>query len=77
MEWQPIETAPKDGTQVLLDISYWYPGDKSFTEAYVVAQYDEDEEFPWYAGDVSYQRGAAVAWMPIPKTNVMPPNAES
>ena len=71
-KWQPMDTVPKD-RQVLLDISYWYPGDRTFTEAYVVAQWDEDEHYPWYAGDVSYERQAPVAWMEIPRTQVVNP----
>lgn len=72
MEWQPMETVHKD-RQVLLDISYWYPGDKTFTEAYVVAQWDDDENFPWHAGDVNYEKGSPVAWAEIPKTQVRSP----
>lgn len=65
LEPQPIETAPRDGTDILLffpdaDIA-WMPG-HAFPE-------DEDED--WYPQDVSALHGAPydvepTHWLPLP-----------
>lgn len=64
MEWQPIETAPKDGTQIL---AY----DKSCIEC---IYFDEDANL-WvqsWEGDEDYGLlNDPVAWMPLPKPPAM------
>ena len=40
-EWRPIETAPKDGTQVMLFWQYVYPGDKHRTCGYEIGYWDD------------------------------------
>ena len=59
-EWQPIETAPKDGTRVL---AWEYP-------YYTVVFWDDDEEEPYtpcwkisYGGDIM----DPTHWMPLPE----------
>lgn len=58
MDWQPIETAPKDGVPVLT-----YTGDMYETEAYVVM---------WWSGGVwrcLFDKGPFCPehWMPLPE----------
>jgi hypothetical protein len=65
-EWQPIETAPKDGTTILLSNGYHM----------AVARWDEnfwnDANFCWSISDWHneplYLRGgySATHWMPLP-----------
>jgi hypothetical protein len=52
MSWQPIETAPKDGTPILL-WTYW--------EHYAVGAWDGTG---WYDGQYSWSD--ATHWMPLP-----------
>lgn len=73
-EWQPIETAPQDGSdnpiQVLFSGTY-------VSTAYYDAYYDvggfgyEAGEFPWIepisAEQISKHYGAPTHWMPLPK----------
>jgi len=69
--WQPIETAPKDGTPVLV----WAENLLHGLCPYAVAQYMEHEIEWWHVQDGKFgpypMRGAAPThWMPCPK----PPN---
>lgn len=69
MKWQPIETAPKNGTYVLL------AGDSGYIGTPLrVAVCRHDAEYrprsPWvdYAGDAFTDSGApATHWMPLPE----------
>jgi hypothetical protein len=72
-EWQPIESAPKDGTHVLL----WFPAGYWATEVHVaIGLWDSGEDEGWYAGDESHSMTAHGApptyWMPLPA----PPGAD-
>jgi hypothetical protein len=61
-QWQPIETAPKDGTNIL--VSMWD------TCVMLVVFYDGLRmEFPWIAldGSSSYHHNAPTHWMPLPE----------
>ena len=70
--WQPIETAPKDGTVILLFVAPWV----------VAGYFDLDEDvYPWVWMDLdasgslngSRDDGTRPAhWMPLPE----PPEAE-
>ena len=80
-DWQPIETAPKDGTAILV----WCPGtvDSVHVSKLMVAVWDPDE---WNADDVRgafrynrYDSGVygvldwddePTHWMPLPKPPV-------
>lgn len=58
--WQPIETAPKDGTHVLVWSKSWGP-----TQAFFISEDDED----YYEGWVAYHADQEIApthWMPLP-----------
>ena len=64
-EWQPIETAPKDGTKILVhgpmkeDPATATPHDRTYTEV-----------CPWYLGrwTVTWKvgHGEPTHWMPLP-----------
>lgn len=64
MEWQPIETAPKDGTQIL-----------GYSTACIECIYFDEDANLWvqsWEGDEDYGLlGAPVAWMPLPKPPAM------
>lgn len=63
-DWQPIETAPKDGTVILL-------GDNRYAKpAYLMAEWDRDYEY-WMTktssrGHFQFWRDAT-HWMPLPE----------
>ena len=58
MEWQPIETAPKDGTQILV-----YEPEEKYTPIYVVV-YDNGK---WIeASGEQYANWKPTHWMPLP-----------
>ena len=69
-EWQPIETAPKDGTTILL-----YVG--KFCDDYAVAFWYGDywhvglKEYARYTDRYDFEFGNPTHWMPLPE----PPNA--
>ena len=63
-EWQPIETAPKDGVEIL--------GLKKNGDAHVVYGHRYGaggREFEWaqFAGDNSYELKGLTHWMPLPQ----------
>ena len=68
-EWQPIETAPKDGTAII----GFFPPDL-VCEVY----YDDDDDDPgwWYAntgrGDYHEDRVFPTHWIPLPAPPVTP-----
>jgi hypothetical protein len=68
MEWQPISTAPKDGTRVLL----WmvFEGDETTEpfEDWSFGEWDdgcEDEFFGRPAGWCAYIIGEPTHWLPV------------
>jgi hypothetical protein len=64
-EWQPIETAPMDGTLILLwpYIDFGAPGEKDFS--YVAAGFFSDEWENWY--DLNSQElFNPTHWMTLP-----------
>jgi len=75
MDWQPIETAPKDGTWVLLSGgSIYYGWDGETFPPHVVAQfiggpkYREEQcwQFAWYDGGYYGEYENPTHWMPLP-----------
>jgi hypothetical protein len=65
VEWLPIETAPKDETEILI----WY-GERA-----VVARWESSIE-AWV--DDEWRRYPATAWMPLPAPPLTsPPSAET
>lgn len=65
MDWQPIETAPKDGTHIIA----LRPTDPPHVESMYWARYedaDRDGDWHWsYDGD-SPREGSPTHWMPLP-----------
>jgi Protein of unknown function (DUF551) len=64
MTWQPIETAPKDGTEVLM----YCPGD---IPAVVCGAYVDDPEIPYWRYSESLVADVVAEanpthWMPLP-----------
>jgi hypothetical protein len=63
-EWQPIETAPKDGTAILI-----WPAQSSFTGddtiSYVVRWHDWKEAWIEASGE-EYDTFYPTHWMPLP-----------
>ncbi len=65
MTWQPIETAPRDGTPVWI----WIPSTKFLGEAYI-----EEGWSCWKSGyDDIPLTGEATRWQPLPE----PPKEDS
>lgn len=69
MEWQPIETAPKDGTPVLLYFNGWDRPTARPTVYVGTWTTDFDGDGEWYIdwGDLTqYHIGPMTHWMPLP-----------
>lgn len=61
-EWQPIETAPKDGADVLLYWQYTYHGDKDITHGIELGFYGDGQ---WDCGE-PISDAIITHWMPLP-----------
>lgn len=61
LEWQPIETGPKDGTEVLLFSSYVYPGDKEPTTFHALGGWDVQLGC-WVTDEGSHSDGCFTHW---------------
>lgn len=69
-EWQPIATAPKDGTWVLLtggEISYGWDSDDQ--PRVVIGQFAGEEgwHFAWYDSGFYGEYISPTHWMPLPE----------
>lgn len=71
MEWQPIETAPKDGTPILVFSPY---ADISEPTNIIVAKYGKHADETWWEPCENLIRDAIgcvdpapTHWMPLPK----------
>lgn len=64
-EWQPIETAPRDGTEFLAFGSYLYEGDKTETIYYRTACWSGDENWPWEDEEGKHPHGFFSHWRPL------------
>jgi len=68
-EWQPIETAPKDGTEILFLIKrpyIVYDGRLEYTQFYIVSKFCDYEE-RWTNINYGYNKDIRTHWLPIPK----------
>ncbi len=61
--WQPIETAPRDGTEFLAFGSYFYPGDKDATVYCSIVS--RNGEF-WNDWEGDHPDGFFSHWTPLP-----------
>lgn len=70
MEWQPIETAPRDGTNILIYVPraaeagdmatvHWHARGWHASDGAWVSTYGEVGHDEWYASDPTH-------WMPLP-----------
>ncbi len=75
--WQPIETAPKDGTRILMADgklftagrwakSIWTPGGRWSTD-YPIAFLEDDEETVNHDGGFDNEVDHPTHWMPLPE----------
>jgi hypothetical protein len=65
-DWQPMDTAPKDGTDVLLYCRYDYRpnGGRLIRDIEVGSWADPWDEFAWISHDL--RQLEPVAWRPLP-----------
>ena len=87
MEWQPIDTAPTDGSKVLI---YWHGNNTPFISV-AVWRGDKSPDFPWRSAETGSAMGGfgqchaeqkdqtwkqgATHWMPMPAPP-LPDNAQ-
>lgn len=71
MEWQPISTAPKDGTSVIIAAQSGCVGEAEFQDGswWWAGWYEESWAVP-----VEKENGAVTHWMPLPAP---PPETEA
>jgi len=64
MQWRPIQTAPKDGTPILLLVQF--PGERPDT--FVAAWDANSPKWPWRptCDGSAYSEEYATHWMPLP-----------
>ena len=75
MNWQPIETAPKDGSEILASLLYpidqsdkKYPGVRETFFAYWVTDFEEYPEGVWaFDCDTPIKHGTPTHWMETPQ----------
>lgn len=69
--WQPIATAPKDGTDILLC-------DARLMNLRMVASWEQDDhDFPWTTLDGSYHAERFTHWQPLPAPPVVPDDGQA
>lgn len=61
-KWQPIDTAPKDGSSVL--IAHWFVGSRDYRIA--IARWDEPHEL-WLSDIYPFSHWTPTCWMPLPE----------
>ncbi len=67
MDWQPIETAPRDGTPVLLvDYSLGDPGDPPGFDVFVGYWSDDAHNRGWTCAYYNVRTHDPDHWMPLP-----------
>ena len=76
MSWQPIETAPKDGTYVLLVAAPWVPAVGRWYEDRECFDYVDSDTFPDEASWELYLAHVGTwpltHWMPLPEPPRLP-----
>ena len=74
MEWQPIETAPKDGDQVLLRVAARF---HKRTAHFAAQGYWACDHWVIFNADEAVQRVEPNHWMPLPDPPESAPNVNS
>ena len=74
--WQPIETAPKDGSSVLGFWSYTYLGDKEPTTGIEIIEWHDGKFHGWKDRDGVTQDGVYTHWMLLPEAPAAPAKQE-
>ena len=75
MFWQPIETAPKDGSQILAAVRYATKGCYETLLLYWATILEEYPEGVWvFDSYIPVTYGKPTHWMPVPR--YMPPKTE-
>lgn len=75
-QWQPIETAPRDGTRICGFWQYTYPGDGERTYGERVIEWHEelcgwlDDEREVHTRGAEDNTGLFTHWMPLPELPV-------
>lgn len=68
--WRPIESAPKDGTWILIRHKNLWPGSPGFSVAQIHVEYsgpdDASERITW-KNEAGYYQIAATHWQPLPE----------
>ena len=76
MNWQPIETAPKDGSEILAAVRY---SNKGFYESFFLYWITDIKEYPdgvWaFDHETPLTYGTPAYWMEVPQ--YMDPKTES
>lgn len=70
-DWQPIETAPQDGTRLILWGRYWSAG-QGFMGEPLVGQHARDRWEVWGPGGRFGVR--PTHWMPLPRPPALTPD---
>ncbi len=63
-EWQPIETAPKDGSRILIPAK---DEERNFTVAEVSFVGGSDSGDVWYERRAKCNHYSPIQWMPLPE----------
>lgn len=74
--WQPIETAPRDGSSVLGFWSYTYLGDKEPTTGIEIIEWHDGKFHGWKDRDGVTQDGVYTHWMLLPEAPAAPAKQE-
>jgi hypothetical protein len=64
--WQSIETAPQDGTEILLAVNYPRALSSRFFTQVMTAQFSKRDQ-GWVATSGADVSGTATHWMPLPE----------
>jgi len=64
--WQPIETAPQDGTEILLAVNYPRALNRGFFTQVMTAEFSKRFQ-GWIAYSGADISGTATHWQPLPE----------
>jgi len=70
LEWQPIKTAPRNGTAVLVLDAFFYRMQKTPHFVYRAAFVNDDNEWEEYESGEILDEGGPMYWLPLPTPSV-------